>query len=148
MSIVRHEDLFCHPTYANGDHLFHQDNLYTKKQLRRPINLETMPPTPCSLCHTARALVKRPKTGQQVCKDCFFEVFETEVHNTIVEGEGIFKRGERVAIGASGGKGSFYPLQYLICGSFGFLQIQLFLHTFFRFSTSDMTTDWICICCP
>lgn len=64
-----------------------------------------MPPTPCSLCHTARALVKRPKTGQQVCKDCFFEVFETEVHNTIVEGEGIFKRGERVAIGASGGKG-------------------------------------------
>ncbi|KIR34806.1 cytoplasmic tRNA 2-thiolation protein 1 [Cryptococcus deuterogattii MMRL2647] len=65
-----------------------------------------MPPTPCSLCHTARALVKRPKTGQQVCKDCFFEVFETEVHNTIVEGEGIFKRGERVAIGASGGKDS------------------------------------------
>lgn len=51
--------------------------------------------------------MKRPKTGQQVCKDCFFEVFETEVHNTIVEGEGIFKRGELVAIGASGGKGMF-----------------------------------------
>ncbi|WVW85701.1 cytoplasmic tRNA 2-thiolation protein 1 [Kwoniella bestiolae CBS 10118] len=65
-----------------------------------------MPPTPCSLCHTARALVKRPKTGQQVCKDCFFEVFETEVHNTIVEGKGIFERGEKVAIGASGGKDS------------------------------------------
>ncbi|WVQ74838.1 cytoplasmic tRNA 2-thiolation protein 1 [Cryptococcus sp. DSM 104548] len=66
-----------------------------------------MPPTPCSLCFTARALVKRPKTGQQVCKDCFFEVFETEVHNTIVqEGDGIFQRGERVAIGASGGKDS------------------------------------------
>ncbi|WVQ99940.1 cytoplasmic tRNA 2-thiolation protein 1 [Kwoniella sp. CBS 9459] len=65
-----------------------------------------MPPTPCSLCHTARALVKRPKTGQQVCKDCFFEVFETEVHNTIVEGDGIFERGEKVAIGASGGKDS------------------------------------------
>ena len=66
---------------------------------------DKMAPTPCSLCHTARALVKRPKTGQQVCKDCFFEVFETEVHNTIVEGKGIFQRGERVAIGASGGKG-------------------------------------------
>ena len=66
-----------------------------------------MPPTPCSLCHSARALVKRPKTGQQVCKTCFFEVFETEVHNTIVEGQGIFRRGERVAIGASGGKGRF-----------------------------------------
>lgn len=58
--------------------------------------------------------MKRPKTGQQVCKDCFFEVFETEVHNTILEGEGIFKRGERVAIGASGGKGMF--LSFLISG--------------------------------
>jgi len=64
-----------------------------------------MPPIPCSLCEAARALVKRPKTGQQVCKDCFYEVFETEVHNTIVEGAGIFRRGEKVAIGASGGKG-------------------------------------------
>ncbi len=27
------------------------------------------------------------------------------MHNTIVEGEGIFRSGERVAIGASGGKG-------------------------------------------
>ncbi len=67
-----------------------------------------MPPSPCSLCHSARALVKRPKTGQQVCKSCFFEVFETEVHNTMVEGEGIFRRGEKVAIGASGGKGECY----------------------------------------
>ncbi|RSH88625.1 nucleotidyltransferase [Saitozyma podzolica] len=73
-----------------------------------------MPPTPCSLCHSARALVKRPKTGQQVCKDCFFEVFETEVHNTIVDGAGIFKRGERVAIGASGGKDSTV-LAHVLC---------------------------------
>jgi cytoplasmic tRNA 2-thiolation protein 1 len=51
--------------------------------------------------------VKRPKTGQQVCKSCFFEVFETEVHNTIVEGKGIFTRGEKVSIGASGGKGMY-----------------------------------------
>ena len=64
-----------------------------------------MPATTCQLCHTARALVKRPKTGQQVCKSCFFEVFETEVHNTIIEGKGIFRKGEKVAIGASGGKG-------------------------------------------
>ena len=65
-----------------------------------------MAPKLCSLCHVNRALVKRPKTGQQVCKDCFFEVFETEVHNTITEGNGIFHRGEKVAIGASGGKGT------------------------------------------
>ncbi|KAJ9108965.1 nucleotidyltransferase [Naganishia friedmannii] len=65
-----------------------------------------MPPRLCSLCGTAKAIIKRPKTGTQVCKDCFFEVFETEVHNTIIENGGIFKRGDKVAIGASGGKDS------------------------------------------
>lgn len=63
-----------------------------------------MPPRTCALCNDARAILKRPKTGQQICKDCFFWVFETEVHNTIVEA-GLFKPGDRVAIGASGGKG-------------------------------------------
>jgi cytoplasmic tRNA 2-thiolation protein 1 len=67
-------------------------------------------PLPCSICQTARALVKRPKTGQQVCKQCFFAVFEEEVHLTITRGGdnggSIFKRGEKVAIGASGGKDS------------------------------------------
>ena len=75
------------------------------RQSRLETDAAGMPPTPCSLCHTARALVKRPKTGQQVCKSCFYEVFETEVHNTLIQGRGIFRRGERVAIGASGGKG-------------------------------------------
>lgn len=49
-------------------------------------------------------MIKRPKTGQQVCKDCFFFAFEEEIHKTITDA-GTFKRGERVAIGASGGKG-------------------------------------------
>ena len=49
-------------------------------------------------------MVKRPKTGQQICRDCFFYVFETEVHNTITDAQ-LFKSGDRVAIGASGGKG-------------------------------------------
>ncbi|GAA6017800.1 hypothetical protein JCM11491_004623 [Sporobolomyces phaffii] len=97
---------------------------------------------PCSLCpveQPRRAILRRPKTLQPVCKECFFEVFETEVHHTImgygqaeqshkkrkgksVAREGaageddaqeqqvpqkvLFKRGERVAIGASGGKDS------------------------------------------
>ncbi|KIP09852.1 hypothetical protein PHLGIDRAFT_102183 [Phlebiopsis gigantea 11061_1 CR5-6] len=64
-----------------------------------------MPPRNCALCDKARAIVKRPKTGQQICKDCFFHVFETEVHNTITEAQ-LFKPGDRVAIGASGGKDS------------------------------------------
>ncbi|KAI0829360.1 cytoplasmic tRNA 2-thiolation protein 1 [Trametes gibbosa] len=64
-----------------------------------------MPPRTCALCSDARAILKRPKTGQQICKECFFYVFETEVHNTITEAQ-LFKRGDRVAIGASGGKDS------------------------------------------
>jgi len=50
-------------------------------------------------------MLKRPKTGQQICRDCFFYVFETEVHNTITQSN-LFKVGDRVAIGASGGKDS------------------------------------------
>ncbi|KAH8077906.1 hypothetical protein HD553DRAFT_320040 [Filobasidium floriforme] len=65
-----------------------------------------MPPRLCQLCQTNKALIRRPKTGQQVCKPCFFEVFETEVHHTITENGGIFKPGDKVAIGASGGKDS------------------------------------------
>ncbi|SJL01520.1 Cytoplasmic tRNA 2-thiolation protein 1 [Armillaria ostoyae] len=64
-----------------------------------------MAPKTCALCKTIRAMLKRPKTGQQICKECFFYVFETEVHNTIIESK-LFQRGDRVAIGASGGKDS------------------------------------------
>lgn len=68
-----------------------------------------MPPRTCALCNDARAILKRPKTGQQICKECFFYVFETEVHNTITEAS-LFKPGDRVAIGASGGKGTHIVL--------------------------------------
>ncbi|KAG2159066.1 uncharacterized protein EDB93DRAFT_1117879 [Suillus bovinus] len=64
-----------------------------------------MAPTSCSLCRDAKAILKRPKTGQQICKNCFFFVFETEVYHTITEAE-LFKPGDHVAIGASGGKDS------------------------------------------
>ncbi|EIN10790.1 hypothetical protein PUNSTDRAFT_64973 [Punctularia strigosozonata HHB-11173 SS5] len=64
-----------------------------------------MPPRLCVLCQTSRAMLKRPKTGQQICKECFFYVFETEVHHTITDAQ-LFKPGDRVAIGASGGKDS------------------------------------------
>lgn len=41
----------------------------------------------------------------QLCKECFYEALETEVHETIVKHK-LFKPGERVALGASGGKDS------------------------------------------
>lgn len=70
------------------------------------MNKKTLKPTAlCQLCHARKAVVKRPKNLQKLCKECFFVVFETEIHNTIVDAE-LFHRGERVAIGASGGKDS------------------------------------------
>lgn len=59
----------------------------------------------CSGCDEARASVKRPKTGSAVCRQCFFLQFEEEVHQTITRGQ-LFKRGDIVAVGASGGKDS------------------------------------------
>ncbi|KAJ1500975.1 nucleotidyltransferase [Coelomomyces lativittatus] len=59
----------------------------------------------CAYCQQGRAILKRPKTGASICQPCFFEVFETEIHDTIVK-EQLFQKGERVAIGASGGKDS------------------------------------------
>lgn len=47
----------------------------------------------------------RPKDKSRVCRECFFKLFEDEVHQTIVS-EKLFKPGEKVVIGASGGKDS------------------------------------------
>jgi len=70
----------------------------------RGLGLNAMAPKSCALCQNAKAILRRPKTGQQICKECFFRVFETEVHNTITEAR-LFRPGDSVAIGASGGKG-------------------------------------------
>jgi len=64
-----------------------------------------MPPTVCEVCKEARAAVIRPKNSQKICKQCFLSVFENEIHETIVSNQ-LFQQGERVAIGASGGKDS------------------------------------------
>jgi cytoplasmic tRNA 2-thiolation protein 1 len=50
-------------------------------------------------------MIKRPKNLQKICKLCFYDVFETEIHNTIINNK-LFYPGERVAVGASGGKDS------------------------------------------
>ena len=42
--------------------------------------------------------------GEALCKECFFVAFESEVHDTIRK-EINFRRGESVAVAASGGKG-------------------------------------------
>ena len=64
-----------------------------------------MAPKLCALCETSRAFIVRPKNQQKLCKQCFITVFETEIHNTIIANS-LFVPGERIAIGASGGKDS------------------------------------------
>ena len=59
----------------------------------------------CSACETQRAVLRRPKTHENLCRECFFEALETEVHETICR-YGLFKKGEKVALAASGGKDS------------------------------------------
>ena len=58
----------------------------------------------CKRCQINKAILKRPKTSDAMCKECFFFVFEEEVHKTITDAK-LFKAGERIGIGASGGKG-------------------------------------------
>jgi cytoplasmic tRNA 2-thiolation protein 1 len=64
-----------------------------------------MPPTPCALCDDSRAVIIRPKDHQKLCKTCFISIFEKEIHETIIASN-LFHPGERIAIGASGGKDS------------------------------------------
>lgn len=64
-----------------------------------------MPPSICMKCNIQRAVVKRPKNHHKLCRECFLAVFEDEVHHTIISSQ-LFRRGEKVAIGASGGKDS------------------------------------------
>ena len=58
----------------------------------------------CALCG-ARAVLVRPGSGAAQCRACFLSSFEAEVARA-VEGGRLFRRGEHVAVGASGGKDS------------------------------------------
>jgi len=65
-----------------------------------------MPVATCVACRGERpAALIRPKTSEPYCKQCFFDAFETEIHETITK-EQLFKPGETIAIAASGGKDS------------------------------------------
>ncbi|KAJ3337224.1 nucleotidyltransferase [Gonapodya sp. JEL0774] len=66
--------------------------------------MSTKPKRVCAACGLRKPSLKRPKNGAMVCSQCFFLIFETEIHHTITH-TNLFKRGERVAVGASGGKG-------------------------------------------
>lgn len=72
--------------------------------LQPPLPSAAVPRRLCDACNVARPVLRRPKNNAQLCKACFFEIFEAEVHSTIIE-NALFTPGQRVAIAASGGKG-------------------------------------------
>lgn len=74
---------------------------HVKNNSKKPLKVSAL----CELCHGRKAVMKRPKNLQRLCKECFYKVFETEIHNTIIDAK-LFYKGETVAIGASGGKDS------------------------------------------
>ncbi|CAD8090472.1 unnamed protein product [Paramecium primaurelia] len=59
----------------------------------------------CQSCNVQKAFMVRPKTGNLICQNCFFQAFEDEIHHTIISNQ-MFKPGEKIAIAASGGKDS------------------------------------------
>ena len=67
----------------------------------------------CAYCSSAPAVLKRPKSGDAICKACFLSRFEEEVHSVITS-QRLFAAGERVAIAASGGKDSTV-LAHVLC---------------------------------
>ncbi|XP_067634035.1 cytoplasmic tRNA 2-thiolation protein 1 [Eurosta solidaginis] len=62
-------------------------------------------PINCKANCGRNAVLKRPKTSDALCKECFFDAFEAEIHFTIITNN-LFNRGEKVAVAASGGKDS------------------------------------------
>lgn len=64
-----------------------------------------MAPRECEMCHTNRAQILRPKNHARICAPCFIAIFEDEVAETVTS-TNLFQPGEKVAIGASGGKDS------------------------------------------
>ena len=59
----------------------------------------------CEHCKKEKVNMKRPETGEKLCKSCFSFAFEEEVYQTIQRFE-LIKKGDVVAIGVSGGKDS------------------------------------------
>ena len=76
-----------------------------------------MPRKLCERCNKNPVNTIRRKTGKKVCKECFIEAFEFEVGHTILyelrKKYGVMLPGQRVAIGASGGKDSCVLIEVL-----------------------------------
>ncbi|EQB61392.1 adenine nucleotide alpha hydrolase [Vairimorpha apis BRL 01] len=59
----------------------------------------------CDTCKKDKAIILRSKNKTKVCKSCFFNHFEEDIHDTIISSK-MFKEDMTVGIGISGGKDS------------------------------------------
>lgn len=59
----------------------------------------------CEYYKIEKAVISKPKNKKKVCRECFYERFENDLHNLIVE-SGMFERNSRVGFGINGGKDS------------------------------------------
>ncbi|KAF8818157.1 PP-loop family protein [Cardiosporidium cionae] len=80
----------------------------TSQSLTSPSPAPSNPYRPLRLCQTCgknRSAISRPPHRQLLCQECFLSAFERDVYEVIVS-QRLFTRGEKVAIGVSGGKDS------------------------------------------
>jgi cytoplasmic tRNA 2-thiolation protein 1 len=63
------------------------------------------PSAACAEPGSPREIIRTDARATQLCKECFFAALEDEVHDTVTRCQ-LFRRGDVVAMGASGGKDS------------------------------------------
>lgn len=66
----------------------------------------------CTKCGNPKIIIKKPASGQALCKDCFIESIEKKVRQTIKR-ENFIDRGDKVLVALSGGKDSVVTLDIL-----------------------------------
>ena len=66
----------------------------------------------CSKCGNPKVIIKKPQSGQLLCKDCFIESIEKKVIQTIKK-EKLLDKGDKVLVALSGGKDSVTTLEIL-----------------------------------
>ena len=66
----------------------------------------------CSKCGNSQVIIKKPQSGQYLCKDCFIDSIEKKVIKTTKK-EKLLDKGDKVLVALSGGKDSVTTLEIL-----------------------------------